>query len=172
MTIMILIGAIFLLIFLLFLKPFLQMLEGHVLVDRLKTKKGFQSPLKAGILTFGLNVVLVSITVLCLYVPALIGMDMSPLFAMVFGTIMSVLAWGILNRGYQGNRPIMMGFIGSSFYLLAFITALIVWFLPSSRTGEELFHWEIGLIMIGVISFIAWVMNLTVISYRGKEEGG
>ncbi len=148
------------------------MLEGHVLVERLKTKNGFQSPLKAGILTFGLNVVLFSVTLVCLYVPALIGFDMSPLFAMVFGTIISVLAWGVLNRGYKGNRPIMMGFIGSSFYLLAFLTALIIWFLPSSRTGEELFHWEIGLILIGVISFIAWVMNFYVISYRGKEEGG
>lgn len=40
-------------------------------------KNGFQSPLKAGILTFGLNVVLFSVTLVCLYVPALIGFDMS-----------------------------------------------------------------------------------------------
>ncbi len=58
---------------------------------------------------------------------------------MVFGTIISVLAWGVLNRGYKGNRPIMMGFIGSSFYLLAFLTALSYGSFLVAEQGKNCF---------------------------------
>lgn len=170
MSMILLIGSVGVLVFLLFTKPFLNMLEDHLYVHFLRRQDWFQHAFKAGLFTFAVNACLLTTTVVLLYIPVWVDFAVSPLFAMAFGTIMSVLAWGIINRGYRGAQPIRMAFTGSSFYLLILIFALVLFFSPTERTGEALFQWEIALMLIIVVSLVAWVTNLYVVSYQSKKE--
>ncbi|MFS0785148.1 hypothetical protein ABC345_02065 [Shouchella sp. 1P09AA] len=170
MSIILLFGLVGVLVFLLFTKPFLKVLEGHRYVHLLEKQTWFQHTLKAGLFACLVNIGLVSITVVFLYIPVWIDFVMSPLFPMAFGVIGSVIVWGLLNRGYKGERPILMAFIGSSIYLVILIVALVFFFRPTERMGEALFHWEIALMLIIVVSLVAWITSLYVLSYRSKKE--
>ncbi|QED49365.1 hypothetical protein [Cytobacillus dafuensis] len=176
MTFLMLFGFLFV-IFLLLNKQRLVRLVGtnNRLVQRLSNLKWFQNEWSSGIFLFFLNALLFALAIGAIYVLGLLNIPYLHIFIMLLAALLSIYLWIVIhNSGSKGKKEqLIMGSIGSSFYLLLLLVCIyLIMTLEPSTPEHDTFMAFIGLIFASFISFIAMSACFYITGFSKNQING
>lgn len=161
MSILLVLGSVFIFIFLLNKQAFIQMNSTDtLLVQKLSNARWFQNEWYSGIFLFFLNAILFSVAVSLIFLSGMLTIPFLHLVIMLLATIVSIYLWiAIHNAGDKGKRErLIMSVIGSSFYLLLLLFCVYrIATLGPGTPENDTFIAFIGLSFALFVSVVAFV---------------
>jgi len=121
MTLILLMGILVILVVKFNEKPITKIVRNdNKMVQRLRNTKWYQNHWMGGVFLFVVNTVLFSSTLFGIYLAIYFSMSLLLLIVILFGVIVSIYTWLILNKAWQGSEGnrVKMGLVGSGFYAL------------------------------------------------------
>ncbi|OEH94449.1 hypothetical protein [Bacillus solimangrovi] len=169
MTIILLLGIICM-FFLLVNKPHISVFlsEKIILGKILEKSKWFQNYKYAGIFLFIMNAFLFSCTIVILYLLMKLSIPFLHLIVMCAAVIISVIVWFSVCQAWNGSKKqqLMVGFVGSSFYLI--LTIIFVYWLVTlkpSHPDEDMFMAMIGLFFASIVTSVAFLVCFIITGF-------
>ncbi|MBS4196757.1 hypothetical protein [Lederbergia citri] len=174
MTLFFLVGIFIIVIILLNKQAFLQLVsENTFLVKKLSESKWFHNKWLSGLFLFSLNAILFFFAVGTLYLTSLLLIPYIHLVFMILATISSIYLWMVIRSADKKQRKdqMIMGGIGSSFYLFLFLGFLYMAITLESSTPEnDTFMAFIGLVLAMFVSFVAMTVCFIITGLINKKS--
>ena len=145
------------------------------MVHRLPSYFRFEHAVWSGLFLFLINTLLFGTTVAVLFLLTNFSIPYLHLLMIVAAVLASLYTWISIYHADRKNRRnrLVMGMIGSSFYLLLFGYAVYRILVPveTSPIEQDSFMEFIAMLFLGIITFTAWIVCFGITGlYRKRNE--
>ena len=135
-------------------------------------KSWIQTPFGAGLTLLLGNFLIFSSVVVSYFIIMLFHIPFAHLFLIFLGTWLSIMFWILMKQIWFHKiktQRIFMSLVGSSFYLLLFLFTLFqYWRLEPTSPNDDIFMAALGMLILTVVSFTAFIICFLITGITKK----
>ncbi|RST58550.1 hypothetical protein [Siminovitchia terrae] len=165
------IGILIIIMILIKKQSLIEIVGNHLIVKKLSEKQWFHHKWKSGLFLFVLNAVLFLLAVGLIFLSGLFMIPYLHILIILAATLTSIYLWIAMRVSVQRPKKdqLVMGLVGSSFYVILFLIFLYLFMILEPATPEhDTFMAAIGLMLGMVVSFVAWMTCFFITAFQKK----
>lgn len=167
------IGILLVVIVLIKKQSLIEMVGSNRLIGiNLSEKQWFHNKWMSGLFLFVLNAILFSLAVGLIFASGLLEVPYLHILIMVAATFTSIYFWIVIRVSVKRAKKdrLIMGMVGSSFYMILFFVFLYMYITLDPSTPEhDTFMAAIGLMFGMIVAMVAWAACFFITAFSNKN---
>ncbi len=165
------IGMLIIIMILIKKQSLIEVVGNHLIVQKIAEKQWFHHKWRSGLFLFVLNAVLFLFAIGLIFLSGLLMVPYLHILVMLSATLTSIYLWIAIRVSVQRPKKdqLVMGLLGSSFYVILFLIFLYLFMTLGPATLEhDTFMDAIGLMLGMVVAFVAWMTCFFITAFQKK----